>query len=229
MSILGLKKPVRLNRIKLSDAPHPCTSTHVLWRGSPGTILSRSPNEVYRQKGWIYLHDGTEITEWSFSLPGWSCPHRIIAVRKNLSKHPRSSGKLLPWEKMDERYRYSVFVTNLDLPAHLVWKLHRDRADAENRTKELKYDFGIDSFRLNSFFATKAAFRLSMVAYSSLKPLQTDRTSRKNTINPKNTPFQMLCIRSMDCKTFPTEHPEDHPYTGKTCLAGWSVRYCTVS
>jgi hypothetical protein len=61
-----------------------------------------------------------------------------------------------------------VFVTNLDLPAHLVWKLYRDRADAENRIKELKYDFGADSFCLSSFNATEAAFRFIMVAYNLL-------------------------------------------------------------
>ncbi len=125
-------------------------------------------NEVFHQKGWISLHDGIEITEWFFRLPGWSHPRRMIAVRKNLSKRPRSSGKLLLWDGMEERYRYSVFVTNLDLPAQMVWKLYRDRADAENRIKELKYDFGADSFCLSSFFATEAAFRFIMVAYNLL-------------------------------------------------------------
>jgi len=125
-------------------------------------------HEVFHQKAWVSLHDGIEITEWSFRLPGWSHPRRMIAVRKNLSKRPKSSGKLLLWEGIEERYRYSVFVTNLDLPAHLVWKLYRDRADAENRIKELKYDFGADSFCLSSFFATEAAFRFIMVAYNLL-------------------------------------------------------------
>jgi len=125
-------------------------------------------NEVFRQKGWVALYDGIEITDWSFRLPGWSRPRRMIAVRKNLSKRPKSGGKLLLWDGIDERYRFSVFVTNLDLPAQMVWNLYRDRADAENRIKELKYDFGIDSFCLSSFFATEAAFRLIMVAYNLL-------------------------------------------------------------
>jgi len=28
------------------------------------------------------------------------------------------------------------------LPAEQIWKIYRQRADAENRIKELKYDFG---------------------------------------------------------------------------------------
>ncbi|HUI91901.1 MAG TPA: transposase [Chitinivibrionales bacterium] len=63
-------------------------------------------------------------------------------------------------------YRCSVFVTNLDLPMLQVWSMYRDRADAENRIRELKYDFGIASFCLSKFFATEAAFRSIMVAYN---------------------------------------------------------------
>ncbi len=32
------------------------------------------------------------------------------------------------------------------------------RDDVENRIEELKYDFGLDSFCLNEFYATEAAF-----------------------------------------------------------------------
>jgi len=71
-------------------------------------------------------------------------------------------------DEMNERYRYSVFVTNLDLPAQHIWNLYKDRADAENRIKELKYDFGADNFCLKHFFATEAAFRFIMVAYNLL-------------------------------------------------------------
>ncbi|MBF0329606.1 MAG: transposase [Nitrospirae bacterium] len=63
-------------------------------------------------------------------------------------------------------YRYGCFVTSLELPAHLVWKLYRMRADAENRIKELKYDFGADSFNVNGFSATEAAMNCVMLAYN---------------------------------------------------------------
>jgi hypothetical protein len=44
------------------------------------------------------------------------------------------------------------------LSAEELWRLYRGRADCENRIKELKYDFGGDSFNLKSFWATEAAF-----------------------------------------------------------------------
>jgi len=68
--------------------------------------------------------------------------------------------------EINERYRYSVFVTNLDLLAQHIRNLYKDKMDAENKIKELKYDFGADNFCLKYFFATKAAFRFIKVAYN---------------------------------------------------------------
>jgi hypothetical protein len=33
------------------------------------------------------------------------------------------------------RYRYSAFITNMNLPAELIWEIYRKRADAENQIK----------------------------------------------------------------------------------------------
>ncbi len=40
------------------------------------------------------------------------------------------------------------------------------RADSENRIKELKYDFDVDSFNLQNFFATEAALCVVIMAYN---------------------------------------------------------------
>lgn len=47
-----------------------------------------------------------------------------------------------------------------------IWRIYRGRADTENRIKELKYDFGFDSFNLKDFYATEAALMFSMLAYN---------------------------------------------------------------
>jgi hypothetical protein len=36
-----------------------------------------------------------------------------------------------------------------------VWDLHWESSIAENRIKELKKDFGVDSFNVHGFFATE--------------------------------------------------------------------------
>lgn len=62
-------------------------------------------------------------------------------------------------------YRFAALVTDIDLPAQAVWRLYRGRADAENRIKALKYDFGTDSFCLNDFWATEACLSIALLAY----------------------------------------------------------------
>lgn len=63
-------------------------------------------------------------------------------------------------------WRYSAMITDLSLAAAEVWRPYRGRADCENRIKELKYDFGLDSFVLRQFWATEAALSVVMLAYN---------------------------------------------------------------
>jgi hypothetical protein len=51
--------------------------------------------------------------------------------------------------------------------------MYRGRGDAENRIKELKYDFGFDSFNLQSFFGTEAALTFAMIAYNLMALFRT--------------------------------------------------------
>jgi hypothetical protein len=59
-------------------------------------------------------------------------------------------------------------LTDLTIPALDVWRLYRGRADCENRIKELKADFGLDSFVLRDFWdrspgkSEKETFRLAV-------------------------------------------------------------------
>ena len=76
-------------------------------------------------------------------------------------------------EEIHKNYRYSAYVTNLKLAPAEVWRIYRGRADAENRIKELKYDFGFDSFNLNGFYATEAALTFAMIAYNLMALFRT--------------------------------------------------------
>ncbi len=64
------------------------------------------------------------------------------------------------------KYRFSALVSDMDLPAEVVWRTYRGRADCENRIKELKYDFAADSFNMQDFWATEAALNTVMLAYN---------------------------------------------------------------
>ncbi len=116
---------------------------------------------------WIRLKDGVEVCETRHAFGNSGKERRLILVRKDAGRLPLSTGSQLEiWEDeaLDSRYRYSAYFTSLELPASAVWCLYRDRGDAENRIKELKYDFGMEGFHLKNFWGTEAAFRFAIIA-----------------------------------------------------------------
>ncbi|MDP1552632.1 MAG: IS1380 family transposase [Methanobacteriaceae archaeon] len=124
---------------------------------------------ISRVKKWIPIAPGIDISEVEYRGYQWKKSRRMVIVRQSIKVRPNATGKklrLFEFEDLYENYRYSSFVTNLDLPCQEIWKLYRSRADAENRIKELKYDFGLDSFNLTDFYATEAALNFVMIAYN---------------------------------------------------------------
>lgn len=124
---------------------------------------------IASHKAWMVVNSGVEIAETYYQSPLWNEPRRVVMIRQHIPTRPKATGKslkLFEQEGIYKNYRYSCFVTNLDLPAQLVWQSYRQRADAENRIKELKYDFGFDSFNMQSFYGTEAALNFVMLAYN---------------------------------------------------------------
>lgn len=124
---------------------------------------------IHSSTNWVILDTGIEICEQVYQGQSWHKERRIVIVRQRLNDRPKAPGKqlkLFDEEEIYKNYRYSAYVTNLTLPAAEIWRLYRGRGDAENRIKELKYDFGFDSFNLNDFFATEAALTFAMIAYN---------------------------------------------------------------
>lgn len=122
--------------------------------------------EVRGLRNWISIKDGIEMCEFTYQSPDWKISRRMVAVRKNISKLKKATGKLLLFDEQIQAYRYSVYVTNLDLPAQQIWEIYKQRGDAENRIKELKYDFALETFCINNFWGTEAAFRSVLMAYN---------------------------------------------------------------
>lgn len=143
-------------------------------RGIPYIVAAKFHSGIrskVRSARWIRLKDGVEVCETRHVIGSCGKERRLILVRKDAGRLPLSTGRQLEiWEDeaLDSRYRYSAYFTSLELPASSIWCLYRDRGDAENRIKELKYDFGIEGFHLKNFCATEAAFRFAIIAYNLL-------------------------------------------------------------
>jgi hypothetical protein len=120
-------------------------------------------SSIYGLKDWVSLTKGIELNQMLFKHENGKL-RRYIVVRKQEDIRPKAGGKLL-FEDIPG-YRYSCYVTNLDLPLDQIWNIYNTRADCENRIKELKNDFGLENFCLQDFWATEASFRFIMVAYN---------------------------------------------------------------
>ena len=131
---------------------------------------------IASSNNWILLDTGIEICEQPYQSDCWAKPRRLVIVRQRIKDRPKATGKqlgLFAEEEIYKNYRYSAYVTNMKLGAAEIWRLYRGRGDAENRIKELKYDFGFDSFNLKGFYATEAALTFVMIAYNLMALFRT--------------------------------------------------------
>lgn len=75
-----------------------------------------------------------------------------------------------------------------------VWNIYKQRANCENRIKELKYDFGSDNFNLKSFDATEAALNWVMIAYNLISLLRQVLLNTKVENRMKTLRYQVFAI-----------------------------------
>lgn len=125
-------------------------------------FFSNIKRMVYGLDDWIEICPGIQVNQMHFAHEGGKT-RRYIIVRKEIKLRPKSGGRQL---FDDPYYRFSCYVSNLDLPLDQIWNMYNARADCENRIKELKQDFGLDNFCMQDFWATEASFRFIMVAYN---------------------------------------------------------------
>jgi len=131
---------------------------------------------IHNSCNWVVLDTGIEICEQMYQSESWKKPRRIVIVRQKLKDRPQAPGKqlsLFAEEEIYMNYRYSAYVTSMKLAPAEIWRIYRGRAEAENRIKELKYDFGFDSFNLKDFYATEAALTFAMIAYNLMALFRT--------------------------------------------------------
>jgi hypothetical protein len=123
---------------------------------------------ILDQCGWQEVADGIQVSELHYQPIDWDKAARFVVVRQHI-RRPSAAGKTLSLFANDpdlQGWRYGAMVTDLTIPAVEVWRLYRGRADCENRIKELKADFGLDSFVLRDFWATEAALSVAMLSYN---------------------------------------------------------------
>lgn len=115
---------------------------------------------------WRSVTRGIAVADRTAALPVWQGQaRRFVCLRQTLTERPEASGRRLI---ECPGYTYRVFVTSVPYAAEVVTRMYAGRADSENRIKELKEDLSLDTFCLQSFDATDAAFRTGCVLYNLL-------------------------------------------------------------
>lgn len=115
---------------------------------------------------WRPVARGIAVADMMATLPAWhGQPRRFVCLRQTLTDRPDASGRRLI---ECPGYTYRVFVISVPVAAELVTRMYAGRADSENRIKELTEDLSLDTFCLQSFEATDAAFRTGCVLYNLL-------------------------------------------------------------
>ena len=122
---------------------------------------------IVDQCQWQQVAPGLQVSQLRYQPHGWDEAKRLVVVRQHMQRKvggvPGKTLSLFADDPDLQGWRYGAMLTDLSLPAIEVWNLYRGRADCENRIKELKADFGLDSFVLRDFWATEAALGVSML------------------------------------------------------------------
>lgn len=154
---------------------------------------------IAAHQSWWKLDEGIEIAETPYQSVGWTESRRLVMIRQHLPERPQATGKqlrLFEEEGIYKNYRYSCYITNLTLPVEQVWRLYRQRADAENRIKELKADFAAESFSMQRFYGTEAALNFVMMAYNLMSLFRQVILQQTKQSTLKTLRYQVLAIGS---------------------------------
>lgn len=114
---------------------------------------------------WRPVVRGIAVADMMAALPVWQGQRRLGCLRQTLTEPPEARGRRLIECPGSTDH---LFVTTVPYAEELVTRMYAGRAESENRIKELKEGPSLDTFRLQSFGATDAAFRTGCVLYSLL-------------------------------------------------------------
>jgi len=112
-------------------------------------------------ENWVEVDGRVAVNEFEYQPEGWTRARRFVVTRHRVADRDKGQRLLeVPG------YTYAVYVTSLKLPPLRVRELYLGRADSENRIRELLNDFALQGFVSQKFWATEAAFRMSLCAYN---------------------------------------------------------------
>jgi hypothetical protein len=104
------------------------------------------------------------VAEFEYQPQKWKAAHRFIVVRRPLEEDPDQADQLALLQI--GRFKYSAYVTNLDLQAANIWRTYHSRANVEKSIRELLYHLALNKIPTQEWTANVAFFQMLLFAYN---------------------------------------------------------------
>jgi hypothetical protein len=114
--------------------------------------------------GFKPMHFGWEVAEFDYQPQKWKNAHRFVVVRRPVEEDPEAADQLTLVQV--GRYKYSAYITNLDLQAQNVWRTYHARANIEKSIRELLQHFALSKIPTQEWTANVTFFQLLLFAYN---------------------------------------------------------------
>lgn len=114
--------------------------------------------------GFKPMYSGWGVAEFEYKPQRWKADHRFVVVRRPIEEDPDQAGQLTLFEQ--GRYKYSAFVTNLNIKATNVWRIYNSRANVERSIRELLYHLALSKIPTQEWTANVAFFQMLLFAYN---------------------------------------------------------------
>ena len=114
--------------------------------------------------GFKTMHFGWGVAEFDYQPQKWKQSHRFVVVRRPLEAAPEEADQLTLLQV--GRFKYSAYVTNLNLKAENVWRTYHSRANVEKSIRELLYHLALNKIPTHEWTANVAFLQLLLFAYN---------------------------------------------------------------
>ena len=149
--------------------------------------------QLARAVHFTRLGSGPEVGQFRYQPLHWKKPQRFVVVRRAIPEDPVEAAQLTLFK--DQRYAYTVLVTNLDLDPWRVWTFYRPRAIIEKDIRELLYDLPLGKIPSGDWLANVAFFQTVLMAFNLVhwfKRLCLPAAYAKATVETVRSDFLML-------------------------------------
>lgn len=114
--------------------------------------------------GFKKMHFGWGVAEFNYKPQKWKADHRFIVVRRPVQDAPEQADQLTLLQV--GRFKYSAYVTNLDLKAQNIWRTYHSRANVEKSIRELLHHLALNKIPTQEWTANVAFFQMLLFAYN---------------------------------------------------------------